>query len=135
MTEKLFYRGQLVDGQCGIGRLFSVHTAASYNKMYLPCPPKTDVVMAETHYLLKDPITRGRHGGGTGFFGTGFIDDARCKAAYELLASKYPLVFQTPVRKNSNSGNTFFYAMFDDTKQTDVNYIPPKWPFIGESSQ
>jgi len=135
MSEKLFYRGQLVDGQCGIGRLFSVHTAASYNKMYLPSTPKTDVVMAETHYLLKDPITRGRHGGGTGFFGTGFIDDARCKAAYELLASKYPLVFQTPVRKNSNSGNTFFYAMFDDTKQTDVNYIPPKWPFIGESSQ
>lgn len=50
---------------------------------------------------------------GTGFVQAGFIDTPICKQAYELLCSKWPLVFQSEVRKNKRSGNKFFFAVFD----------------------
>lgn len=58
---------------------------------------------------LKDMMTDG----GCGWIGAGFIDTGVCKHAYEVLSKAHKLVYQTPVRLNVNSGNPFFYAVFD----------------------
>jgi len=50
---------------------------------------------------------------GTGFVQAGFVDTPICKQAYELLSFKWPLVFQSEVRKNRRTGNKFFFAVFD----------------------
>ncbi len=126
----LFFKGQITEGQCGIGRLFRCHTVDSYNRTYL-CDV-SEQYLRENYYTLDEPLNKSRHAGGTGFFGTGFINEERCRLFYERLCELHPLVFQTPVRVNHNSKRDFFYAMFDTTKQADVQYIQPKWPFKEE---
>jgi len=123
----IFYQGQITDGQCGVGRIFRTHTVETYNKHYQTA--YSEGSLKDCLYTLDEPVTTSRHQGGTGFFGTGFIDEPHCKETYERLAAMHPLVFQTPVRKNTNSGKDFFYAMFDTTQQKDVEYIQPHWPF------
>jgi hypothetical protein len=126
----IFYRSMITDGQCGIGRIFSTHTVDTYNKT---CNGSyTEEELKDRFYTLDKPVDVSRHNGGTSFFGTGFIAELRCKETYDKLCAMHPLVFQTPVRKNSNTGKMFFYAMWDTTKQTDVQYIQPNWPFDGE---
>lgn len=56
--------------------------------------------------------------GGCDWVSAGFINDFRCRKAYEALTAKYGApVFQTPVRMNRNSLNRFFYAMWDTRKK------------------
>lgn len=50
---------------------------------------------------------------GAGWVCAGFIDDELCKDAYDELNRKYTLVYQTPTRINENSGNDFFFAIWD----------------------
>lgn len=50
---------------------------------------------------------------GTGFVIAGFINNSNCRKQYEKLADKYPIVYQSPVRRNRNSGNDFFFIIFD----------------------
>lgn len=50
---------------------------------------------------------------GTGFYVAGFIDTVECKAMYDELIAKFPIVYQSPVRQNVNSGNDFFFCVFD----------------------
>ena len=50
---------------------------------------------------------------GTDFFVAGFIDSHHCRTAYQELCSKYKRVYQSPIRRNSNSGRHFFFAVFD----------------------
>ena len=50
---------------------------------------------------------------GTGFFVAGFIQTKKCKEQYEHIAETYPIVYQSPVRRNRNSGNDFFFIVFD----------------------
>ncbi len=50
---------------------------------------------------------------GTGFFVSGFVDDEACKRAYKFLTLRFKLVYQSPVRKNTNSDNDFFFCIFD----------------------
>jgi hypothetical protein len=69
------------------------------------------------------------HKGGAGFVSSGFINDAKCREAYAELSKTYRLVFQTPVRMNTNSKNLFFFAMWDTTGNNDVTPINGKWPF------
>lgn len=110
-------------GQCGIGRLFSFQTEESANKFNLSVGYPAYSSKTTLHTQVKNLKC-------TGFFGSGFLNDDICKAVYEELAANYKLVFQTPVRKNSNSGNKFFYAMFDrNPENKDVEYIEPKWPY------
>lgn len=52
-----------------------------------------------------------RHG--TGFFVAGFISTKKCRKQYEAIAEKFPIVYQSPVRRNRNSGNDFFFIVFD----------------------
>lgn len=82
------------------------------------------------HYSRK--LTLKNNKGGCGFSGTGFIDTPICKVAYEQMCRDFRLVFQTPVRKNKNSNNMFFYAMFDDGPSDDIPSITPCWPFASD---
>lgn len=50
---------------------------------------------------------------GTGFFVAGFIDNEICKKAYDYFCKTTKLVYQSPVRLNKNSGNQFFFCIFD----------------------
>ena len=39
------------------------------------------------------------------------------KEVYDWIKSKYPIVFQSPVRKNRRTGNQWFFIIFDTKKQ------------------
>lgn len=54
--------------------------------------------------------------GHTGFFVAGFIEDDICKEAYKILSKKHKIVYQSPVRRNMNSGNMFYFVIFDSKK-------------------
>jgi hypothetical protein len=116
--------GQLVDGQCGIGGL----------KKFTETTPPYSVEHYESYgYSHLDSGKPLKHCGGIGMFGSGFVNSPSCKKVYEVLNQRFKLVFITPVRQNKNSGNQFFYAMWDDKENDDVTYItPPPWPFEDE---
>jgi len=49
---------------------------------------------------------------GTGFVMAGFTPTDKCKKTYKALAKKWPIVFQSPVRKNKRTGHKFFFVVF-----------------------
>lgn len=54
------------------------------------------------------------HCGGTGFYVAMFVvGDDTCTKAYEILKAKHPIVYESPVRFNVNSGNNVFFCIFD----------------------
>lgn len=119
----LMVYGQLVDGQCGIGSVKLFRDVES-DKVPLYVEHHSYSPVDDSRY------TKFYHRGGTGLFGTGFVDTNTCKKVYEALNKRFKMVLITPVRKNLNSGNMFFYAMWDDKENIDVTYItPPPWPF------
>lgn len=48
-----------------------------------------------------------------GFELAGFIDTPKCKAVYKELSEKWKTVYQSPVRRNRNTGNKFFFVIYD----------------------
>lgn len=50
---------------------------------------------------------------GTGYFIAGFVDNKDCHEAYAALLQLANIVFQSEVRINTNSGNEFFFCVFD----------------------
>lgn len=124
---------RIIEGQCGIGTLkyfrdFHFKTreeAASYAARNF-----AGRTFAVDTTIPKNKENKIAHQGGTGLFGTGFIDTNLMKEVYVWLCANYKMVSITPVRINENSDNRFFYAMFDDEEHNDVKYItPPPWPF------
>lgn len=61
-------------------------------------------------------LTKERMRSGTGFFVVGFIKNKACKKAYEEFCKEFQLVYQSPVRLNTNSNNLFFFCIFDKRK-------------------
>lgn len=57
------------------------------------------------------------NGGGTGFNLASFRNRPRERAVYEYIKKTYPIVFQSPVRKNRRTGNQWFFIIFDTKKQ------------------
>lgn len=119
---------EIVAGQCGIGAIFNI----------FQIQPGWDVkdygyVSSTTGIFRGTLLEKLKHKGGAGFVGTGFINTSVSKASYEILCKNKRLIFQTPVRMNKNSGNMFFYAMFDDHNNPEEDgYLPtlePYWPF------
>lgn len=53
-----------------------------------------------------------RTGGGIGYTIAGFIDNLKCKETYEEIQRDYDIVFQSPVKRNKNRGNDFFFIVF-----------------------
>lgn len=88
------YRGT-VAGNCGVGYISALEfgTADSW---------------------LATPLGQVR-GGGCRWLLSGFINEPECEEAYSQLCKKHQLVFQSPVRRNSNSGRMFFFCIFDTT--------------------
>lgn len=56
---------------------------------------------------------------GAGFSVAGFIKTKKCKLAYTELAKKFEMVYQSPVRKNRNTGHRFFFVIYDTTKSKE----------------
>lgn len=54
-----------------------------------------------------------RRGRGTGYCVAAFIDTAVCRDAYNVVTKKYKVLFQSPVRRNLNSGRPFFFIIYD----------------------
>ena len=50
---------------------------------------------------------------GTGFCVAGFTSHIKCENTYNKIKEKYEIVYQSPVRRNRNSGNDFFFIIFD----------------------
>lgn len=61
-----------------------------------------------TYYAVKKPTL-----GGAKLACAGFVDTPECRAAYTKLARKFNIVYQSSVRKNSYSGNEFFFVVYD----------------------
>lgn len=64
-------------------------------------------------YWDDDPLEPPHYAlGGAELGCAGFIDDEDCRAAYEFLAKKHKILFQSTVRKNISSGNDFFFVVY-----------------------
>lgn len=50
---------------------------------------------------------------GTGFYIAAFVDTEVCRDTYTMLSKKHKIVYQSPVRRNRNSGRGFFFCVFD----------------------
>ena len=128
----IWMHSSMVSGQCGIGIIKSITDMTSDPRDVKTLrsgffAPDYSVVDSS---IPKDRINRIHHKGGCAFFGTGFINTPVMKELYSWLCANYKMVSITPVRRNRNSDNNFFYAMFDDKENNDVAYIEsPKWPF------
>lgn len=67
------------------------------------------------------------HSGGTPFFVAGFINEEECKEMYELLEHHAVIAFQSPVMKNKNSGNKFFFCVM--STEPEHEQVKFSWPF------
>ena len=60
---------------------------------------------------------------GCGIVGAGFIvGDEICDEAFAKMSELGELMYKTPVRKNRNSGNKFYFALFDMAKGGRAKY-------------
>lgn len=80
-----------VYGTCGLGVLFSF--GHGYTNLKTLCGQASTL--------------------GTGFAVAGFINTSPCKRVYEYLTDNYELIYQSPVRRNRNSGNDSFFIIID----------------------
>lgn len=91
-------------GACGVANLYSFETV---NLNTVPEP--------SCKYYLEEFTKEKLHtlSGGCGFLSVGFIDTPLCAKMYKDLKEKFPILYQSPIRFNNNSGNNFFFAVFD----------------------
>lgn len=80
-------QGMLPD-TCGVSVLFSYSTVGYYRPI--------------SHMTL----------GGIGYAVAGFIDNDVCRQAYAEMCERFHLEYQSPVKRNPNSGNNFFFCIF-----------------------
>lgn len=83
-----------VGGNCGLGVLYN-HS------------------LAKGGFYYSRAKTAAKQVGGTGFVVTGFVDSDACQAVYDELKDNYEIIYQSPVRRNRNSGNDFFFCVYD----------------------
>ncbi len=50
---------------------------------------------------------------GTGFYIAAFVDTEVCRDTYTMLSNRHKIAYQSPVRRNRNSGRGFFFCVFD----------------------
>lgn len=61
------------------------------------------------------------HAGGAGWTLASFVvGNEVCDAAYKELKETFPIVYQSPVRTNVNSGNEFYFCIFDRGEQEPI---------------
>lgn len=59
------------------------------------------------------PLIEIEPSGGAKFTVVGFINTNQCKEAYRILAERFKILYQSPVRVNENTGNRFFFVVYD----------------------
>lgn len=67
--------------------------------------------------------------GGAGWTTAGFIDNEDCKDVWRYLTKRFKVAYTTPIRTNTNSGNKFFFAVFDGQAYRAKTARSSKWPF------
>lgn len=88
-----------VPGACGVGVVYEFEDVGTRRKSHWG-----DVYTKATDC----------NKGGAGWICGGFLEnDPVCDTVFEEMSAKYNLVFRTPTRINKNSGNPFYFAVFD----------------------
>ena len=95
---------ETVPGACGMG---VAYTFEEFSK--LP--------------YYREPFENGYNSGGTGFICAGFregkeLDDK----VFALMEKRGPCVFRTETRVNKNSGNKFYFAIFDWSNDSEYGF-------------
>lgn len=84
-----------IAGSCGVGNVFD----------YTICPEGT--------YYRSD-LEKIQTEGGCGWIFASFIEnDDVCQGVYKVMQRKWKLMYQSPVKLNINSGNKFFFCIFE----------------------
>lgn len=73
-------------------------------------------------------IPRGAHGG-AGWDIAGFINTKECQEAFQFLCKHRKVILQSPVRTNQNSGNKFFFCVYDRKRGKNTVAVETNWPF------
>lgn len=98
MKEVCCY-SDLVEGTCGLTVLFNFE---SY----------------DDGDLWMDKVSKLEYNEGAGFAVAGFIDTEECRDAYAALSLRFKIVYQSPVRMNTNSNNEFFFCIYDTSEES-----------------
>lgn len=70
-------------------------------------------------YESSERIDELDNAGGCNWLTAGFTNTPICREAYVQFCRSYKLLYQSPVRVNDNSGNNFFFAVFDTRHNPD----------------
>lgn len=98
------YMANTVPGSCGLGVLYEFAEANGEDYPY------------SDYKRIDKPFV---HNGGTGFFVAMFIvGNEICEKAYKALKAQHTIVYESPVRVNSNSDNKVFFCVFDGGEDT-----------------
>lgn len=54
--------------------------------------------------------------GGINYNIAGFVDTTQCKKVYNEIKNNHTIVFQSPIKRNRNSGRRFFFVVFKKGK-------------------
>jgi len=93
-----------VEGACGVG--------------VISCFEETNGKM--TYWVETPKSATACNKGGAGWICAGFVEnDELSERVFQQMFNKYKLVFKTPTRLNKNSGNPFYFAVFD-TEGVDI---------------
>lgn len=110
--EILYFEGiQKQIGACGVGDMYNFRL---YTQHGLGGEAQAKVYKDKINNL------KVHNKGGCGFLSVAFIDTEPCKVMYQTLKRLYPCLYQSPIRMNINSGNNFFFCIFD----TGENELP-----------
>ena len=61
--------------------------------------------------------------GGIGLVCAGFIENNEtCDKAFKQMSKRWKMVYRSPTRTNRNSGNRFYFAVFDAKKSEKSKY-------------
>lgn len=98
--KPLYVEDRSVPSNCGIGYL--AYFSYTYDRY-------------SDHLEFENFVDRipERKEGGCGWYITGFVNSPQCKDLHERLMKEYLLIYQSEVRTNENTGNDFFFCIFD----------------------
>lgn len=102
MTRNIYTYCDTIPGNCGVGYLYDIVKQNPTERYY---------------WNSSTTINQLRNQGGPRWLLSGFTNSPELEEAYELLCNKYKLVYQSPVRRNENSGNNFFFCIFDTSRR------------------
>lgn len=98
---------ETIQGNCGISYIYDIMYDFGY-----------------TNYPYQKLDKNIKFPGGCGWQIAGFIDTKQCKDAYDKLKTFAEIVYQAPVRVNRNSGNKFFFVLYNTYRRRKSKSCP-----------